>query len=133
MLSDLVMMWLGAFRFGVSGPSHDKAVQMSGYRWEAVELIGRRPELHYLGPGRETLELSGTIHPHFRGGLGQVDRMRAQARLGIPMLMGDGLGFVLGRWVITGVEDTRTVLMADGAPRQIDFALKLDRAPGLLG
>lgn len=106
---------------------------MSSYRWETVQLVGRRPQLHYLGPGEETLTLNGTIHPHFRGGLRQIDAMRTQAELGVPMLMGDGLGFILGHWVISGVDDTKSFLMADGSPRQIDFSLKLMRAPGLLG
>ncbi|GIT92407.1 tail assembly protein [Jannaschia pagri] len=133
MISSFVMMWLGAFRFGASRPSHDKIRQTSTYRWEPVDLVGRRPQLHFLGPGEETMALEGTIHPHFRGGLRQVEAMRAQAALGLPMLMGDGLGFVLGHWVIAGVEDQRSYLMADGAPRQIDFTLNLVRAPGLLG
>jgi phage protein U len=133
MLSDLVMMWFGAFRFGASQPSHQRLRQSAAYRWEPVALIGRRPELHYLGPGDETMTLDGTIHPHFRGGLGQIATMRVQAARGIPMMMGDGLGFVFGHWVITGVDETRTVLMADGSPRQIDFTLQLMRAPGMLG
>lgn len=133
MISSFVMMWLGPFRFGASGPSHQRATQSSAYRWEAVPLVGRRPALHYLGPAEEELTLDGTIHPHFRGGLRQIDGMRAQASLGLPMLMGDGLGFVLGHWVIIGVEDTKSVLMADGSPRQIDFSLKLTRAAGAFG
>jgi phage protein U len=126
------MMWLGPFRFGITGASHDTLQQASQYRWEEVPLVGARPEMHYLGPGTETRTLSGTIYPHFRGGLGQVEAMRQQAAMGAPHLMGDGLGFVFGRWVITGVDDTRSVLMADGAPRKIEFALKLQRAAGLL-
>jgi phage protein U len=66
------------------------------------------------------------IYPHFKGGLRQVDLMRAQAGRGQPMMMVDGMGWVWNRWVITEVQETRTLFMADGAPRQIDFSMKLE-------
>jgi phage protein U len=69
--------------------------------------------------------LAGTIYPHFKGGLRQVELMRLVARAGNPLLLCDGLGWVWDRWVITGVEETKSVFMADGAPRKIEFVLTL--------
>ncbi|MGR3435284.1 MAG: phage tail protein [Shimia sp.] len=127
MIAALVMMALGRFRFGINSDAHQRLTRTSPYRWPAQERIGREPALQFVGPGVETMTLAGTIHPHFRGGLRQVDGMRAQAGRGVPMMMVDGHGFVWRRWVIVNVSETRTVLMADGAPRQIDFTLELQR------
>ena len=127
-----VMMALGAFRFGVTGGSYQKLRRDARYRWEKLDRVGRDPALQYLGPDAEEITLEGVIHPHYRGGLRQLDFMRAAARTGEPMMLVDGLGWVWQRWAITGVEETKTVLMSDGAPRQIDFRITL-RAYGADG
>lgn len=130
MIGSLIMMALGTFRFGITGGDYQRLTRTAPYRWPAQERIGRAPALQYLGPGVETMTLAGTIHPHFRGGLRQVDLMRAQATAGVPMMMVDGMGFVWKRWVIVSVSETRTYLMKDGAPRQIDFQLELQAYGG---
>jgi uncharacterized protein len=120
-----VMMALGAFRFGVTGGSYQSLRRTAQYRWSGQDRLGRDPALQFAGPGAEEITLEGTIHPHYRGGLRQVEFMRLAARTGEPMMLVDGLGFVFRRWVITSVEETKTVLMSDGAPKQIDFRVTL--------
>jgi hypothetical protein len=120
-----VMMALGAFRFGVTTGSYQSLRRTAEFRWSSQDRLGRDPALQFTGPGSEEITLEGTIHPHYRGGLRQIEFMRAAARTGQPMMLVDGLGFVFRRWAITSVEETRTVLMADGAPRQIDFRITL--------
>ncbi|MBR3371162.1 MAG: phage tail protein [Rhodobacteraceae bacterium] len=120
-----VLMGLGAFRFGVTGGSYQSLRRTAEYRWASQDRLGRDPALQFTGPGNEEITLEGTIHPHFRGGLRQIEFMRQAARTGEPMMLVDGLGFVFRRWAIMSVEETRTVLMADGAPRQIDFRISL--------
>jgi phage protein U len=39
----------------------------------------------------------------------------------------NGLGEVLGRFVITQIEETQTTFLADGVPRKIEFRLSLER------
>lgn len=120
-----VLMALGAFRFGVTGGAYQRLQRAARYRWEKLDRMGRAPALQYLGPDAEDITLEGTIHPHYRGGLRQIEAMRLAAGTGVPMMLVDGLGWVWQRWVIVSVEETRSVLMADGAPRQIDFRITL--------
>ncbi len=54
-----------------------------------------------------------------------MELMRAVARQGVPMMLVDGLGWVWQRWAITAVSETKTVFLADGAPRRIDFSIRL--------
>ncbi|WP_282094300.1 phage tail protein [Epibacterium ulvae] len=121
----LMMMALGAYRFGLQAGAYDELTRSAGYRWEKVNRIGRAPALQYAGPDSETLSLQGVIYPAFKGGLRQVELMRAQAGKGRALMMTDGLGFVWDRWVIEQVEEKKTYLMSDGAPRKIEFSLSL--------
>ncbi|KXF90520.1 phage tail protein [Phaeobacter inhibens] len=121
----MVMMALGGFRFGMGGDSYQQFARTAAYRWEKVNRIGRAPALQFTGPDAEELRLEGVIYPHFKGGLRQVEMMRLQAKVAKPMMMVDGLGWVWDRWVITHVEERKSVFLADGAPRKIEFSLTL--------
>jgi phage protein U len=120
-----VMMALGSLRFGVTGTSYQSLRRVAAYRWQQQDRLGRDPAQQFMGPGAEDVTLDGTIHPHYRGGLRQVEFMRLAARTGTPLMLVDGLGWVFQRWVILSVEETRTVFMSDGAPKQIDFRILL--------
>lgn len=50
-----------------------------------------------------------------------------EAGRGEPLLLSEGTGRILGRWVIRQIEETRRELEADGAPRRIEFRLDLAR------
>lgn len=119
------MMALGAFRFGVNRANYQTFTRSASWRWEAQDRLGRNPALQFLGPGTDEISLQGVIYPHFRGGLRQVELMRFVANAGQPLILVDGLGWVWDRWVITSVEETKTLFLADGAPRKIEFSVGL--------
>jgi phage protein U len=120
-----VMMALGLFRFGVSQGTYQTFTRSARYRWEKLDRTGRAPALQFLGPDADEAVLEGVIYPHFKGGLRQVELMRLAARLGQPMMLVDGLGWVWDRWSIIAVEEKQSVFLADGAPRRIDFTIRL--------
>ena len=121
-----VMMALGAFRFGIAQGDYQELRREASWRWPVQERLGRAPASQFTGPGVQTVTLSGVIYPHFKGGLRQLDAMRALAGLGRPMMLVDGLGFVFDTWCITEIAETRSVLMRDGAPRRIEFQVALE-------
>lgn len=129
-MRDLVMMALGAFRFGVNGADYQSFSRTAGYRWAKLDRLGRAPALQYLGPDAEEITLEGVIYPHFKGGLRQMELMRLLARTGVPMILVDGLGFVWQRWCIVDVTERRSFLMADGSPRKIEFSVLLQSYGG---
>jgi len=120
-----MLMALGEFRFSVATAAYDRLRDVAAYRWTAQDRLGRAPALQYLGPGERTVELDGTIYPHHKGGLGQVDRMREMARMGEPLLMVSGRGDVLDLWVITRVEEDQSHHLRAGEPRKQAFRLAL--------
>ncbi len=115
-----VMMMLGSYPFMLDSAAYQQLKRSSEYRWKQLDRIGRKPAQQYMGPGADQITLSGEILPHWKGGLYQVDAMRAQAAGGRPLVLPEGHGgFVLGSWVILKIEETRSELMADGSPRVI--------------
>ncbi|MEM8555991.1 MAG: phage tail protein [Pseudomonadota bacterium] len=130
MFLSTVMMGLGLFRFGVDNAVYQSLKRDASFRWSHVDRVGRAPAAQFLGPGVKTINLQGVIYPHYSGGLRQVEAMELAAGLGQPMMLVDGLGFVFDRWCITSVSQTKTVFLAGGAPRRIDFAMTLESYGG---
>jgi phage tail protein len=118
-------MAVGICRFGMFNGGHQKHSRSASYRWRALDRIGRAPAQHYGGPGVQDITLEGVIYPHFKGGLHQVNLMRATAGTGKPMMMVDGLGWEFKQRVNVRVEEKKTYLMADGAPHKIEFSMTL--------
>lgn len=119
------MLSLGGYQFGVSAAAYQELSRAIEYRWPAQERLNRRPALQYLGIGQETIDLPGVIYPHYKGGHGQVDKLRAMAGKGKPLLLMDGLGRDLGYWCITRLEDTWSNFASNGVPAKIEFRIAL--------
>lgn len=119
------MMKLGAFTFSLDTAAYKQLQRTTAYKWAAQDRAGQSAALQFLGEGEDAITLTGSVYPHYKGGLRQVDSMRAEAAKGEPLILVDGMGWVLGKWVILTVSETKKVLFDDGAPRKIDFSLKL--------
>lgn len=121
------LMKLGDFSFSLDTAAPARTRRSDRWRWETLPRIGREPALQYVGPGVSEIELDGVIYPHYRGGLGQVDAMRAEAARGAPLRLVTGEGANLGLWCITGIRETGSYPIAGGSPRKIEFELSLRR------
>jgi len=124
-MQSTVLLALGSYRFAVSTGAYQKFERSSSWRWPTQERIGMAPAAQYVGPGEDTISIDGVIFPHYRGGLRQIDQMRAQAGMGRPLPLITGFGRYLGSYVIETIKETQEVLMSDGAPRKIEFSISL--------
>lgn len=122
-----MMLALGPYRFSLNTSAYQSLKRSSEYRWPSIERIGKEPLLQAIGPGCDRIDLDGVIYPHFRGGLGQINAMRDSAQKQEPLMLINGQGNVLGRFVITQIEESQNTFLADGAPRKIEFRLSLER------
>lgn len=122
-----MMLALGPYRFSLNTSAYQSLKRSSEYRWPSIERIGKEPLLQAIGPGCDRIDLDGVIYPHFRGGLGQINAMRDSAEKQKPLMLINGQGNVLGRFVITQIEESQNTFLADGAPRKIEFRLSLER------
>jgi len=120
-----VMMALGNFQFGLNSAAYQELTRSTEQRWASQDRFGQLAALQHTGPGAETITLPGVIYPEFRGGLGQLDRMRELAGRAVPLTLITGTGRILGRYVIERVEERQSVFAAAGLPRKVEFTLNL--------
>ncbi len=117
--------------FSLDTAAYQSMNRTSKYNWAEQARIGRNPALQYTGTGADTLSLPGIIYPTFKGGLGQVEAMRAEAKTGKPILLIDLYGLndenrnILGYWCITTVKEKSSEYLAGGIPQKIEFSLEL--------
>ena len=119
------MLALGEYRFSLDTAAYQELTRIAEYRWQSQERIGQRPAQQYLGLGEESVELDGVIYPAYKGGLGQLDAMRAEAGKGQPLMLSSGSGDIFGKWCITRIEEVRSLFYADGSPRKKTFRLRI--------
>lgn len=122
-----VMMKLGRYTFSIDTAAYQQLSHSASYRWPGQERVGQPQALQFTGPGGETITLTGVVYPQFRGGLQQLDDMRAEAGRGQPLMLVDGRGRIHGRWAIERVDETQDAFFMAGAPRRQRFTLQLRR------
>lgn len=124
------MMMLGSYSFGLNTAAYQDLERKTEYRWSKQERLGQDAALQYDGPGDDTAVLSGIVYPSFRGGGGQLDKLRALAGKGQPQLLIDGAGNVYGRWVIELIDEKQSTFAAFGQPLKQEFSISVRRFDG---
>lgn len=119
------LMTLGEYVFSVDSAAFDEMRRAAEWRWAAQDRIGRPPARQWLGPGGETVELTGVIYPVRRRAEEEMDALRAEAAKGEPLRLMLGTGEILGLWVIESLRQTGTVFLAGGVPRKLEFRVRL--------
>jgi len=107
--------------------AYENLSRTTSYRWAKQERMGRLPARQYVGPGDDVLELNGVIYPQFLGGLEQLNRMRAEAGTGQPLMLIDGRGKVWGKYVIEEVREEQTAHFKGGAPKKQQFSMRISK------
>ncbi|KAF0138411.1 MAG: hypothetical protein FD153_1333 [Rhodospirillaceae bacterium] len=124
-MAQQVMMALGSFRFAVDTAAYQSMQHKHASRWESQDRITRLPAMHYLGPEGRAIDLYGIFYPHFAGGMRQMEDLRRLALGTEPLDLVDGTGKVWGLFVLLEVTEKQTEFLANGQPRRIECALKL--------
>lgn len=122
-----MMMTLGMFVFETKSLPYQQLQRATQWRHASQNRVGQRPGYQYLGPGEDSISLSGTLHPEITGGRVTLDDVRIMADEGKAWPLIEGSGRVYGFWAITGVSETSSVFFADGVPRKIEFTVDLVR------
>jgi len=122
-----MMMALGLFVFATQTLPYQQLQRQTNWRHPSNSRLGLRPARQFLGPGDDSITLSGTLYPELTGGRVSLAMVRAMAETGRAWPLIEGSGAFYGLWVIESVEETGSVFFADGSARKIDFSLKLER------
>lgn len=124
-----MMMSLGVFIFSIPTAAYQQLQRSSAADFGQNKRVGRRAASQFLGPGDDTITLSGTLHPGFTGGKENLDLLRRMMNGGKAYALMDGTGAMLGYWTIRSVGETQSIFLQEGAARQIDFTFALHHEP----
>lgn len=124
------MLMLGSFKFQLNVAVFQEMRRSTQYKWASQERFGQLAARQFVAPGDDTITLPGVIYPSWRGSGAAMENLRTLAARGQPLLLIDAQGSIYGRWVITGVEETRSVFAAFAQPRKIEFSVTLERFDG---
>lgn len=122
----LMAMW-GRFLFGINTAAFQELQRTTSWRWVSQDLFGQMPTLQFIGDGADQITLPGVIYPEWRGGVGQIEDMRAIAGTGAPQILLDGRGNILGKWVCTGITEKQSNFAGFGFPLKQEFTITLER------
>ena len=120
-----MMMVLGRYYFGLETAAFQSMARKTNYQWSASQGLPHSQLAQFIGQDVDTMRLQGVIYPHYKGGLTQIDAMRAEAKKGKPLLLIQGNGQVLGEWLILSIEETQQHFNDDGLPHRVHFNLQL--------
>lgn len=123
-----MMMSLGTFVFSLATAAYQQLQRQMLWRHPTSARVGARAARQYVGPGEETIDLSGVIHAELAEDLLTLDVLRELAAEGRPLALVEGNGTVYGAYVILSINEGRTEFFSDGTPRRIEFQLQLGRA-----
>lgn len=123
-----MLMSLGQFVFELDNLAYSELERSSAWRHAANSRVGAREALQYIGPGEDTISLTGALVPEIGGSLQSLPTLRGMADAGDAYAMVDGIGRVLGAWVITGLSEGGSAFTRDGIARHTTFTLSLKRS-----
>lgn len=121
------LMALGMFLFEMGTLPFDELQRKTDWQHASAARVGARDATQFVGPGQETISLSGSVYGELADGRVSIDDLRAMADDGEALPLVDGRGTIYGNFVITAIDERHAFLMADGAPRRIDFGIDLLR------
>lgn len=120
-------MALGQFVFGLETLAYQEFKRSTSWRHPSSSRVGARAARQYVGPGDDSVTLSGWVAPELIGSYASVAELRAMGDSGQAFALVAGTGEVFGQWVIENLSETGTELHKDGTPRRIAFDIKLER------
>lgn len=115
------------FYFNLDTAAFDQLTRQTEFRWASQERLSRRPAQQSPGMGDERIRLRGAIFPTWRGGLAQLDTLRALGVRLEPLNLTTGYGQVLGIWCLARIEEEQGALLQGGIPRKQSFTLEFIR------
>lgn len=125
----LTMMCLGRYTFGLQSTAYQSLQRQTQYKHGALSRVGALDAWQTLGPGTDTITLTGVVKPPETGRIASLRELRDMADQGGDYMLVDGNGAVYGAYFIDSLNEHQRDHFGDGTPRRIDFTLVLKRSP----
>lgn len=122
-----MQLCLGLFVFGIDTLSYQELQRRTSWKHPTQSMVGARDASQFLGPGEDIITLPGSVFPEFAGDPANLDVLRRMANRGHAWALVEGTGTIYGAFVITELQETKSVFFFDGTPRKTEFTLTLRR------
>ena len=116
---------LGLFVFQLKTAPFQQLQRSRNWRHPSNSRVGRKPAKQFVGPGDESITLSGALYPELTGGKPSLDELAKMADTGKAWPLIDGSDYMWGLFVIEDMQETHSELLPDGTARKIEFTVKL--------
>lgn len=113
-----------AFYFNLDTAAFQQFKRTRQFSWTGQERLARSKAQQAVGLGDDKITIDGVIMPTFKGGLGQLQRLRSIGQQLKPLSLSTGYGEMLGNWCLTSVSEDQTALLAGGIPGRQGFTLE---------
>ena len=123
-----MMMSLDTFIFEIGTLPYQQLEETWGWRYGKSDRFGARAAAQYLGPGDQTMRMTGRLYPGFAGSYSSFEKIRELADAGKSYSMLNGRQEVLGQFFIRSLGLSSDTFLVDGFARKADFTLELERA-----
>ncbi|MYM70503.1 oxidoreductase [Pseudoduganella sp. FT55W] len=126
-----MLMSLDQFVFGLDTLAYDALQRQTRWKHRNTSRVGARDAFQFLGPGDETISLTGVVTPEMTatGDLSALQDLRDMADEGEAYVLVDGAGYVYGAFVVEMMGENQTYHDQDGIPRKVEFTIGLTRVP----
>lgn len=124
-----MMLALDMFAFEIGTLPYQELKRKWEWRHAQSDRFGALPAAQFVGPGPETVSLSGALIPgEHIGSYSAIETLRELADTGDAYSLVSGIGEVLGDFFIRSIDTTQSLFFVDGVARKADFSLELERA-----
>jgi len=114
-----------AFYFNLDTAAFNQLKRTKAYTWAGQERLSRTKAQQAVGLGDDKITIDGVVFPTFKGGIGQLKRLRSIGERLKPLTLSTGYAEVLGNWCLVSVAETQEALLAGGIPGKQTFTLEL--------
>lgn len=122
-----MMLALGLFVFSLPTLSYQELQRQTSWRFAENAVLNVRPRQQFIGLGSDTISLKGELRPEVTGKAISISALRAMGDTGKAWTMIDGVGRFYGLYIITDLNETKSVFLSNGQAKKIDFDINLKR------
>lgn len=123
-----VLMAWGPFLFEVGRAAYEKIERDVKPRWKDHEIIGRRVAGQFVGPGKLSVVIAGTIYPDVTGAssVATVRGIEAAADAGEVYELVSMDGTIFGPHRLVKGKSVGEYIGPDGAPQKLSYTLTFE-------
>ncbi|MFM2477331.1 phage tail protein [Celerinatantimonas sp. MCCC 1A17872] len=122
-----MMMAYGNFVFSLTTLAYQELRRQTQWRFGKTERVGTNPARQFIGKGDDTIRLTGTLLPTFKGSATSLDALRMMGNTGKAYPLVEGAGRVYGIFILESMEESKSIFIDNGSARHIEFNLALQR------